>query len=78
MGNVHTPRPIYFDGGVIDFFMKNKQMYFKTLIWIKDGSKQFEYESGKFNYQLNQDENNRTVADIIKSAQQKFTGVVEK
>ena len=46
MGEIRTPRPYYFKGGVVEFFVKNKQVYFKTLIWNNEGSLQFEFETG--------------------------------
>jgi hypothetical protein len=78
MGNIHTPKTIYFEGGAIEFFVKKKQIYFKTVIWTKDGSKQFTFETGKFDYCLNQDEKGRTVSDIIKSTLQSFGDVIRQ
>ena len=46
MGNIRTPRPHYFKGGVVEFFVKDKQVYFRTLIWNNEGSLQFEFETG--------------------------------
>ena len=48
MGNIRTPKPEYFDGGVIEFYVKNKEIHYKTVIWTKDGTKQFIFETGKY------------------------------
>ena len=48
MGNVRTPKPHYFNNGVIEFYVKNKQIYYKVKLWLKDGSTQFLFKEGKF------------------------------
>jgi hypothetical protein len=68
MGNIHTPKTIYFENGCIEFFVKKKQVYYKTVIWTKDGSKQFIFETGKF-------EQGIIIHDLIKRALQSFTDV---
>ena len=41
MGNLRVPKEIYIKQGVIKFFAKNKQVYYKILIWSDDGLTQF-------------------------------------
>lgn len=69
MGEIRTPRPKYFDGGVVEFFVKDKTVYYKTLIWVKDGSKQFEFEQGKYNESIT------PLDSIVNRALQNFSNV---
>ncbi len=66
---VRNPRPKYFDGGVVEFFVKDGVVYYRTLIWTKDGSTQFEFETGKY------DESVTSLNDIVNRALQKFSSV---
>ena len=66
MGNVRTPRPVYFKHGVIEFFVENKIVYYRTILWSEDGLTQFVLESAK--YQGNSDE-------LVKKALQSFSNV---
>jgi len=66
MGNTRTPRPVYFDHGVVEFFVRNKIVNYRTVIWNKNGTSQFILETGLYNN--NSDE-------IVKKAQQTFVTV---
>ncbi len=37
MGSIRTPKPHYFNNGVIEFYVKNKQIYYQVKLWLKDG-----------------------------------------
>lgn len=73
MGNIRTPKPIYFDGGVIEFYVKNKEIHYKTIIWTRDGTKQFTFETGKYDITTN------NFKEITNRALQNFStvGVIE-
>lgn len=47
MGNIHTPKTIYNDGLVMDFFVKNKEVYYKLSKWNEEGTSQALIESAK-------------------------------
>ena len=70
MGNIRTPKPHYFKHGVVEFFVKNKQIHYKTVMWNPDGTNHFVLEVGIF-------ENN--IDDIVKRGKQSFSsvGVIE-
>lgn len=72
MGNVRTPKASYFDGGVVEFYVKNKQIYYKTVIWTKDGTKQFTFETGKYDIATN------NIKEITNRALQNFSEVMGK
>ena len=55
MGSIRTPKPHYFNNGVIEFYVKNKQIYYQVKLWLKDGLTQFLFKEGKFeNITVNQ------------------------
>ena len=64
MGNVHTPKTIYSNGLVLEFYVKNKEIHYKLSKWVDAGSNLSLIESKKLGDQKPD--------DIIKSAQQKF------
>lgn len=48
MGNqLRVPKEIYIKHVVIKFFAKNKQVYYKVLLWKEDGLTQFPFKIGK-------------------------------
>ena len=53
MGNVRTPKPYYFEHGVIEFYVKNGVIYYQTMLWLKDGLTQFKFETGKYDIATN-------------------------
>lgn len=72
MGNIHTPKPEYFKCGVVEFYVKKKQIYFKVSLWLIDGFTQYELLTGKY-------ESKSQIENIIKQALQSFSsvGVIE-
>lgn len=68
MGNIHTPKTIYSNGLVIEFYVKNKQVFYKLSKWVDQGSSLSLIESKKLGDQ--------SPDDIIKEAQRLFTGVM--
>ena len=71
MGNIRSPKPKYFQNGVVNFYVMNKVIYFKVWLWLKDGLKQFELTRGKY-------ESDQQIDEIIIKAlftQQSFTSV---
>ncbi len=73
MGNVRTPKPVYFKGGLVEFFVKNKIRWYRTIIYTKDGMTQFEFERGIYS------ENLTPIKDIVNRALHNFSsvGVIE-
>ena len=43
-----TPRPVYFKNGVVEFYVKNRVVHYKTVLWSKDGLVQFIFDQGKY------------------------------
>lgn len=72
MGNIRTPKPVYFKCGVVEFFVKNKQIHYKAWLWLIDGTSQFEYKRGKY-------ESDDQINALIKNTLQSFSsvGVIE-
>ena len=62
MGNIHTPKTIYGNGLVMEFYVKNKEIFYKLSKWIDLGSVLAVIESAKLGDQKPE--------DIIKKAQQ--------
>ena len=62
MGNIHTPKTIYFNGLVLEFYVKNKEIHYKLSKWVDWGSVLAVIKSEKLG-----DQNPN---DIIKKAQQ--------
>ena len=62
MGNVHTPKTIYSNGLVLEFYVKNKQIFYKLSKWVDLGSNLAVIETKKLGDQKPE--------DIIKEAQQ--------
>lgn len=69
MGNIRTPKPRYFTHGIIEFYVKDKQIYYKGLLWLKDGLFQFEFAKGKY-------ESDDQIQQIINKALQNFSNVM--
>lgn len=61
-----TPRPIYFKHGVIEFYVRNQIVNYRTRIWTENGMCQFVAAQGV--YQNNSEE-------LLKQAQQNFGDV---
>lgn len=51
MGLIRTPRPLYQDGFVMEFYVKEKQVYYKISKWNPDGYSQGELQKGKLGKQ---------------------------
>jgi len=66
MGNLRTPRPHYFNNGVIEFYVYKKEIYYKTKLWLQDGLSQIVFEDKKFLGDVN---------SIVKRTLQSFTNV---
>lgn len=47
MGNVHTPKTIYKNGMVVEFYVKNKITFYKISRWINEGVNQVSLATGK-------------------------------
>lgn len=45
---MRTPKPHYFKFGVVEFYVKNKVIYYKVKKWTEDGMKQYVLETGKY------------------------------
>ena len=70
MGNIHTPKTIYSNGLVLEFYVKNKQIIYKLSKWVDAGSNLSLIESAKLGEQ--------SPNDIIKKAQQSVGDVKEE
>ena len=66
MGFTRTPRPHYFEHGVIEFFVKAKVVWYRILLWNKEGTHLSVMETG--NYINNKDK-------LVKEASQTFGSV---
>ena len=51
MGNIHTPKTIYSNGFVIEFEVKNKEVYYVISRWTKSGFDQGSLLKGKLGNQ---------------------------
>lgn len=71
MGNIRTPKPVYFKCGMVEFYVKEKVIYYKVWLWLVDGLSEFEYGRGKY-------ESDNQIKELIKTALQSFSSVVEK
>ena len=69
MGNIHTPKTIYKNGLVLEFFVHHKEIFYKLSKWVDAGSNLSLIEEKKLGEQKPD--------DIIKEAQHKFTGVMQ-
>ena len=70
MGNtIHTPKTIYSNGLVLEFYVKNKQIIYKLSKWVDLGSNLSLIESKQLG-----DQNPN---DIIKKAQQSVGDVIK-
>lgn len=47
MGNIHTPKTIYSNGLVLDFYVKNKEIFYNLKKWDGSGYNQSLIESAK-------------------------------
>ena len=47
MGNVHSPKTIYKNGLVVEFYVKKKIVFYKISRWINDGVNQVSLAEGK-------------------------------
>ena len=70
MGNIHTPKTIYGNGLVMEFYVKNKQVFYKLSKWVDLGSNLSLIESKQLGDQKPD--------DVMKEAQRLFTGVMQK
>lgn len=70
MGNIRTPKPQYFKCGVVEFYVKNKQIHYKVWLWLVDGTSQFELSTGRY-------ESNDQINQIIARALQSFSSEVK-
>ena len=78
MGNIHTPKTIYKDGMVIEFYVKNKITFYKISRWINEGVNQVSLATGKLS-DFNSPEEVMEYAWInysAKTPQQKFGDVI--
>ena len=69
MGNIHSPKTIYKDGLVMEFYVKKNQVFYKLSKWVDAGSNLSLIESKKLG--------NQNPDDVIKEAQLMFTGVMQ-
>lgn len=80
MGNVHTPKTIYKNGMVVEFYVKNKITFYKISRWINEGINQVSLATGKLS-DFNSPEEVMEYAWInysAKTPQQKFVkGITE-
>ena len=71
MGNtIHTPKTIYSNGLVLEFKVKNKEIFYKLSKWVDQGSVLAPIEEKKLGDQKPD--------DIIKEAQHKFGDVIRQ
>ena len=47
MGKIRTPRPIYQSGYVLEFHIKNKEIFYKISKWNKEETNQGYLQKGK-------------------------------
>ena len=45
---MRTPKPYYFKNGVVEFYVKNKVIYYNVKKWSEDGLTQCLYKTGKY------------------------------
>lgn len=45
---MRTPRPHYFKFGVVEFFVKNKEIHYRVKKWNENGLNQYLYKTGKY------------------------------
>lgn len=71
MGNVRTPKIIYKHGLVMEFYVKNKEIYYRIFVWSKDGMNRSLIEENALN--------GRDYIQVFKQALQSFSsvGVIE-
>lgn len=50
---MRTPRPYYFKFGVVEFFVKNKEIHYKVKKWTENGLSQYLYKTGKYDGNIN-------------------------
>ena len=67
MGNIRTPKTIYKNGFVVDFYVENKIVYYMIFKWTENGYVRSDLESGKLG--------DRTRQQIMDYALQTFTTV---
>ena len=67
MGNIHTPKTIYKYSLVMEFKVKNNEIYYTLKKWDEQGINQSLILSAKLE--------NKNPDDIIKEAQRMFTDV---
>ena len=54
MGNLRVPKNHYFKYGLIQFYAKKKEIYYKVYLWIENGSKRILVRDSKFNITVDQ------------------------
>jgi hypothetical protein len=54
MGNIRVPKNHYFKYGVVQFYVKSKEIHFKIYLWIENGSKRILIRDSKFNITIEQ------------------------
>lgn len=64
MGNVHTPKTIYKNRLVLEFYVKGKQIFYKLSRWDENGINQSVIDSARLG--------DKKPIDIIDQALQKF------
>ena len=52
MGNLRVPKNHYFKYGLVQFYAKNKEIYFRVYLWINNGSTRILFRDSKFNVSL--------------------------
>ena len=69
MGNkIHTPKTIYYNGLVLDFYVKNKEIFYNLKKWDGSGYNQSLIESAKLG--------NQNPNEVMKEALQKVGDVI--
>ena len=70
MGDVHTPKTIYGNGLVMEFFVKNKEIFYKLSKWDESGTNLSLIECARLG--------NKNPDDLMKDAQRLFgKGITE-
>ena len=55
MGNIRTPKPVYFKQGVMIFYVKDKIIYYIVKLWTDDGFHQATVQEARLGTQNPQD-----------------------
>lgn len=70
MGNVHTPKTIYGNGLVLEFLVKNKEIFYKLSKWDESGTNLSLIECATLG--------NKNPDDLMKEAQRLFGDVIRQ